>query len=241
MSKRSSFGSASTSARANARQQRDAISKLLETEIHEGRLKPGDQLPTERDLAAKFGATRTTVRKAMDELEARGTLVRRIGSGTFVAGSDASVRIEAVPIVSPQDVIEARHAFEPNYASLAVARATSEDFALMQGCLDRMRTAKNQDDFRRAGYRFHIQVARATRNPLIIAMQEMILLAREKAGWGTLTMLTDTKELRSAQLAQLQSVLDAIRERDSNRARLLLEAMISEMIRAIVVASPASR
>ena len=237
---RTTFGLVTGSARTNARQQRFAIIQLLESDIREGRLAPGDQLPTERELAATFGATRTTVRKAMDTLEAKGTLIRRIGSGTFVAPNDTNLGVQEVPIVSPLDIIEARHALEPNYVGLAVARATSEDFALMQGHIDQMRSARNQDDFRRAGYRFHVQVAHATRNPLIVAMQETILLAREKAGWGTLTLLTETEELRAAQVAQLQTILDAIRERDRKRASALLDNMVSEMIRTIMT-SPAHR
>ena len=71
-------------------------------------------------------------------------------------------------------------------------------------------------------------------------MQETILLAREKAGWGTLTLLTETEELRAAQVAQLQTILDAIRERDRKRASALLDNMVSEMIRTIMT-SPANR
>ncbi len=60
------------------------LKKLIEDAVHSGRLKHGDALPAERDIADGADISRVTVRKAIDELVDQGLLVRRRGSGTFV-------------------------------------------------------------------------------------------------------------------------------------------------------------
>ena len=117
----------------------------------------------------QFGAARNTVRKAIARLAEDGLIHRTIGSGTYVAANaPATATIASSQSVSPLDVLEARMAVEPGFSDLLVARATEEDFARMEDLLDRLERAKDQQSFREAGYAFHLEIARATRNPLLV-------------------------------------------------------------------------
>ena len=71
----------------------EQIVEQIEGSIHEGRLKPGDQLPAERELAQQFGVSRTAVREAMKTLCEKGWVEAYTGRGTFVtSGKSQSMR-----------------------------------------------------------------------------------------------------------------------------------------------------
>src|SRR5690242_12774842 len=71
--------------RAKARRDARAIRSFIEAAIAGGELRPGDKVPTERELVVRFGAARNTVRNVLADLEAEGCLIRHVGRGTFVA------------------------------------------------------------------------------------------------------------------------------------------------------------
>jgi GntR family transcriptional repressor for pyruvate dehydrogenase complex len=110
--------------------------------IAEGRLKSGDQLPPERDLAEKFVVSRTSVREALRALESLGLVEIRPGEGTFVREVSIETLIEplALIMVSQREAIgelfEARRLLEPTIAALAAARATPEEIHEMERILE---------------------------------------------------------------------------------------------------------
>ncbi|MBV9136656.1 MAG: winged helix-turn-helix transcriptional regulator [Hyphomicrobiales bacterium] len=74
----------SRSQRARARRQIDQLHAVLERQIDQGRIRPGERLATERELALQFGASRSVVRAALAELHRVGKIVRKVGHGTVV-------------------------------------------------------------------------------------------------------------------------------------------------------------
>jgi DNA-binding FadR family transcriptional regulator len=226
----------------NIRERSEYLGNLIYRQIFEGikrgTFEPGDKLPTERRLMGQFGAARNTVRKAISRLVEDGLIQRTIGSGTYVAAVPAAPGPDGSS-VSPLDVLEARMAVEPGFADLLVARATEEDFRRMQEHLDRQERAKDQRSFREAGYAFHLEIARATRNPLIVRIYEMIIETRAQAGWDKLRRLNESPESREAQIASNLRVLAALRERDTVRARHLMRSHVWAMI--VDVAGPVGR
>jgi GntR family transcriptional regulator, transcriptional repressor for pyruvate dehydrogenase complex len=110
--------------------------------IAEGRLKSGDQLPPERELADKFVVSRTSVREALRALESLGLVEIRPGEGTFVREVSIETLIEplALLMVSQREAIgelfEARRLLEPALAALAATRATPEEIHEMERILE---------------------------------------------------------------------------------------------------------
>ena len=228
------FGGGVPDSRGRAALKSDEIERFFERAILTGEIAAGDRLPAERDLSARYGASRGTVRTALTRLKRKGLIERRLGSGSYVraiSGGENTGEVRAVA-VSPLDVLEVRRVVEPGFAELVVARATEDDFARMRARLVEMQNARDQVAFKMAGYNFHLEAARATRNPLLISIYEMTIAARARAGWARLIPLNDTEERRAKQVAHLWKIYEALRDRSQDRAARLYHQSLTEMIQA---------
>jgi len=154
------------------------ISRLIEA----GRVKPGDRLPPERELAEMFGVSRTSVRDAIRVLEMRGLVEPRHGEGTVVkqVPIDAIVSPLADALVSSKnltaDLFDMRKMLEPPLARAASLRATGEDLKAMRDIL------KRQAGRVRAGEiaieednAFHYRIATAARNHVVLAVMDLVM------------------------------------------------------------------
>ena len=98
----------------------EALNELIDDPLYG----PGARLPTERELSERFGVSRGNIRAALARIEARGRIVRIMGSGTYVADapveSDEPVIPQVVRDASPQEILEARMLVEPHLVSLVV-------------------------------------------------------------------------------------------------------------------------
>ena len=108
----------------------EEIVRQVKQLIAEGRLKSGDRLPPERDLAEKFMVSRTSVREALRALQSRGLIEIRAGEGAFVRDVSVETLIEPLALVilphreAVGELFEARRLLEPAIAALAARRAT---------------------------------------------------------------------------------------------------------------------
>lgn len=220
------------------------IVRHIQNAIREKALVEGDRLPTERELAKEFGASRRTVRAAFARLERDFLIERRAGSGTYVSSMSKVITKSPMfetPAASPLDVMEARRAMEPGFADLFVARATEEDLSLLSDLLKEAESAKDAVTYKIASYNFHHAIARATRNPLLNAMHEMLVAARAKASWATLLPLNNTEELRKKQAGDLRGIYEALRDRDAKRASQISYRSLSDLIHTILTLPPDDR
>ncbi|KQM67975.1 GntR family transcriptional regulator [Sphingomonas sp. Leaf17] len=158
----------------------DVLFAKLETDILDGVLAPGAQLPTQKTIAEDEGVSRTVVREAVARLEARGLVIARQGSGVYVA-DDARYRAFQVTreeLSELSDVIrllETRMAIESEMAALAAARRTTEDLGAMRQALRRM--DEMSDDpvaAAAADAAFHLAIAHATRNDYFVRLIEFL-------------------------------------------------------------------
>lgn len=155
----------------------------IEQLIEAGRLRPGDRLAPERELARQFGVSRTVVREAVRSLVARGLLEVRPGSGTVISSpsADSVARSLALflragrPEFDCEKVMELRRVLEIANAGLAAQRRTVEDLLAMERILHEEAVATN-DRYRFAEYdvAFHAAVAQATHNELFALMLDSI-------------------------------------------------------------------
>src|SRR3982074_911032 len=109
------------------------IVQQIEESIEKGQLKPGDQLPAERELAQQFGVSRTAVREALKTLREKGLVEAYAGRGTFVTNETArSMRhtldrmIRSGTSEGAVQLVEVREILEPEIAALAAQRADEE-------------------------------------------------------------------------------------------------------------------
>ena len=206
---------------------RDTTSKALafiEGEISTGAWKPGERLPAERDLVERFGLARNTLRKLLDQLEAKGAITRHVGRGTFVAESSADRQppnelVRKIHRASPAEVMDIRLMLEPQSCEMAAARATATDLSDMERSLHECEIAKSIVAFETWDGRLHQRIVAAARNQLLTDIYDAINGVRRTAQWGKLKERSLTAERRAIYQAQHRRIVGALRERDAERAR----------------------
>ena len=159
----------------------DAIMDQVERLILEGKVRPGQKLPSERALAEEFDVSRPTVREAIQKLEARGLVQRRHGGGTFVAEHVGSTFLDPMMAMiqrSPDgtfDIIELRFALENVAAWLAADRATERARGNVQRRYHELQVAVRSHDLHRearADAEFHLAIAEASQNGILGAIKD---------------------------------------------------------------------
>jgi DNA-binding FadR family transcriptional regulator len=202
-----------------------AISAYLQRAIETGAYSEGDRLPPERQLAATFQAARSTVRRALDQLEKAGLVSRRLGSGTFVGAASAGTRRtgDLVDQVSPLQLVEARLAVEPFTTRLAVLHATRRNLDDMEVVLDHAEESINdKDEFSKWDGEFHLLIAHASGNPLLINVYRQINHVRLHAQWDAMKEKILTPDVIADYNRQHRGIFNALNERDAQKAQALI-------------------
>jgi DNA-binding FadR family transcriptional regulator len=160
-------------ARVTVARASSSIADQIRAAIVSGRLREGERLPPERELAEQFGVSRVTVRDALRALEAMGLIEVRVGArgGAFVTVPTGAVvgqtmsDMMMMQAISPEDVVEARLIVELGTVTLACARATDDDLAALRDLDERARDAlASQTYTRELSWDFHALVAIAAHN-----------------------------------------------------------------------------
>jgi GntR family transcriptional repressor for pyruvate dehydrogenase complex len=151
----------------------------LETYIVEGRLRPGDKLPSERELGEHFAVSRTAIREAVKLLSQKGLVRASAGRGLYVAEfSGAALTGPLYSLLQLQQgrgdhILEVRALLEGLTARAAAARATADDLVALHSALEEMDQLVTEPlPFSRVNREFHLALARAAQNPLLLALIE---------------------------------------------------------------------
>ena len=199
-------------------------------------LRPGNRLPTERELATTLQLTRTTIRNAMALLEEAGVVSREVGRGTYLRsdprhGLSPDVGIPPHPsiavVVSPADVMTARQLIEPAAIASIVENATVNDFKEIERCLRGNENAADYDEFERWDFALHRSFIRAAHNPLMESMYELVEEARQGETWGNLKRRSDSSERRENYRLQHRAIAEALRNRDGRAGREAMQLHLS--------------
>jgi DNA-binding FadR family transcriptional regulator len=192
----------------------------------------GAQLPTERQLADSYHASRTTIRKALAMLEAQNLVQRRAGSGTYVSFNSMTRESDIAERTSPLELIEVRAAIEPQIARLAVLHASARDLEVMHGLIRELQTAEqanNSEAYAAADERFHLAMASATSNPLLVWLYRQINETRTHTLWAKMRQKIITQDNMRLYNEQHAAAVRAIQSRD---ARAAADVMVQHMEKA---------
>jgi GntR family transcriptional repressor for pyruvate dehydrogenase complex len=166
----------------------EQIVNQIEQSIITGQLKPGDQLPPERELAQTFGVSRTAVREAVKALREKGLVEAHPGRGTFITdGTSQAIRQSLDRMVKigqaggPARLIEIRQILEPEIAARAALRASDKDVAALREAFAAMEAAGDDADrYIEADLDFHLVLAETVDNPIVLALiDSIVVLLRE--------------------------------------------------------------
>ena len=180
-----------------------------------------------------------TVREALRSLSARGLVSRRVGSGTFVIYEPDTGETDVSEITSPLELVEVRAAIEPQMVRLAVRNATARDMAALQRSVAEMEGVKDAEGFSLADEMFHLRLAEATHNPLIVEIYHRINHVRAHQQWDSIKNKILTPTQIAAYNGEHRDLLSALARRDADRAVEVVSAHM-ERARADLMASSAS-
>ncbi len=167
----------------------EQIVQQIEESILKGALKPGDQLPAERELAQNFGVSRTAVREAVKALREKGLVEAYSGRGTFITNGTSQAIRQSLDLMSRigqqeglADLAELRQILEPEIAALAAERIEDQLLATMREAVATMdRSLHDPDAYIEADLDFHLALAEAAANPMVLSLLDSIVgLLREQ-------------------------------------------------------------
>lgn len=200
----------------------------VEEAVLKGELHPGDHLPSEREMVAQFGTSRSTVREALRVLESNGVIRSRPGDphGPEVLpfSSDALsrqlTRLTRVEGLSLAELLGFRMILDGSAARMAARLRTDEQLAELEATIVAMEEAldKGFHEFSESDVAFHDVVARASRNTLIDVCQQVVRRAVVTLIEEHLTRTETGGELRSESLRHHTEVFEAIRAGDAAAA-----------------------
>lgn len=212
----------------------DEIVDQIKEALFDGKIRAGDRLPTERELAEQFSSSRTTVREALRTLEQEGVLQikKGINGGIFVVEIDHKPVTKSIHTllrlnrITIDDIAESRLMLEPGLARLAAQRATRQDLVEIERVIDAMHSTI-EDDETPAEYdlMFHKLIARAAHNPLL----EMLAGSMLEVATKTITEIHPGLDTLRHVLQRHREVFEAISARDGDLAQKAMHGHIVDI------------
>jgi GntR family transcriptional repressor for pyruvate dehydrogenase complex len=209
----------------------EQIVEKIKAMIEDGTLKPGDSLPSERQLARDMEVSRIPVREALKMLEFMGVIEIRHGRAAVVRGLGQAAMIDTINLVlesGPNELHEmnqARMILEVGAVRLACEKRTDADIAHMREILDRMEAEIDDGcNVVDTSMEFHMAIMRATKNKILCSF---MMLFRDLLRESRSISLSRPERPREA-LSEHKAILQAVVDRDSALAASAMEIHIKK-------------
>ncbi len=212
-----------------------AVTRQIEKLILRGILRPGERLPSERELAERLGVSRPSLREAVAELQDKGLLSTRAGAGIFVADvlgsafSPALIRLFAGHDEAVFDYIAFRRDMEGLAAERAARLASDTDLKVIQTVFEKMEMAHdkpNPKDEARLDAEFHMGIIEASHNVVMLHMMRSMYQLLQEGVFYNRQVMFKQRTTRGALLDQHRQINTALQARDATGAR---DAVIAHM------------
>lgn len=216
----------------------DILAEKLKDMIISGEVEPGYLFPSENIFCEQLCVSRSTLREAYKALESTGFISRNKGHGTVV--NDYSAIFQSAPFSTSvkmsdiDDIMDFREMVESELAKLAAERATGENIASMEAALERM--VNNASSISKLTYydtRFHMEIANASGNTLMISTMKNVEAAFSKGMYSAFHI--DTDENIQQAIKYHTMILDAIKAKDSAMAQDLMRQHIRSVVHRLGV------
>jgi GntR family transcriptional repressor for pyruvate dehydrogenase complex len=209
-----------------ARRLPDTIAEYLMATARE--LAPGSKLPSENQLAKKFGVSRSAVREAVSGVESLGLLLIRKGAGMFVraplVGNLEFRGFDSGDLASTAKLLEIRTGLDAAAARIAAIRRTAEEVKFLR----EMNVAASRPDLTipevvEADLAFHLAIVRATQNEYFVSIQTFLLDHLRAGILFTRTLESYSKEMMEEVQREHSEIFQAIEARSADLASRLAE------------------
>lgn len=205
---------------SSKRPYQEVAAQLVERIVRDG-FQPGDKFPTERQISKEMGIGRSLVREAFIMLEIEGYLDVRKGSGSYVRARQAQRSGLTGSDCGPFELLQARQLLESSIAGFAASTVTKADILSLRETLElEKRSIETEEDDYSADRQFHLQIAQATQNSVLVNQIETLWHLRESSPmWDRLHSRIFDLGYRSQWLDDHATILEALRRRDAEGAR----------------------
>jgi len=193
----------------------EQIARLIEL----GELQVGDRLPPERELSARLGVSRPTVREAMIALEISGLVEVRTGSGVYITDNTAAKNIKLDGLVdagvSPLDLIDTRLVVECAIAAKSAKHATPEHLDAAEKAISDMVEADERTAYQMADRAFHLELAKASGNSVLASIVEALWAEMNSPMFTRYSSISGlASENEPPTIAEHRAILAAVRSGD---------------------------
>lgn len=212
------------------------VVRQIERLILQGILRPGERLPSERELSDRLGVSRPSLREAVAELQEAGLLTTRAGSGIFVAEvlgsafSPALIRLFGSHDEAVFDYLSFRRDMEGLAAERAAKFASDTDLQVIGAIFAKMEAShikRNPDDEAWLDAEFHMAIIEASHNVVMLHMMRSMFDMLRQGVFYNRQMLFRIRTTRSTLLDQHRAINDALQARDPAGARAAVEAHLN--------------
>jgi len=202
----------------------EQVMSQIEERILDGRLKAGDHLPSERDLAIMLGVSRPSLRESLRVLEALGVVDIRRGGG-----ADGGAVLVALGHFSATDVLDTRVALETWSCSEAAYRSSDSDHEELAAILDQMDSPSIEaKDFNRLDTAFHVRIAESTGNALTAHLMGSLRIAINRQMIEAYDGLEDWRKTAEIVRREHREILAAVTKKDAIQAARLVSDHIHD-------------
>ena len=202
----------------------DEVYKQIVSLISNGQLKPGDKIPSERELSSELGISRQSIREALNRAEVMGLIEVRQGEGSFILSSLEGLLKPPLTVIIEKEVerifdfLEIRKLVEGWCAEKAALEATSEELKDMKEILDKMKIVASKDkQWEELDLELHLSIAKATHN--IIAIHIMDALKVNFSLFFKFTKSMPSSERLDVLWQHHHEIIDAIVRKNSRLAK----------------------
>ncbi len=208
----------------------DNVYNSIKKEITDGKWEVGNRIPSEKSLCGIFSVSRTTIRAALQRLEAQGYIRTEQGSGTYVESArTASSIANTMEKCDLHTILEYRLVIEKGIIGLTAKRITAEEIQKLKDNYNDMKNAVgNNKEFSRLDYRFHSLLAEFSGNEILIRTSQTIEQILEKALDTIVAILGCGLGLKYH-----KEIIEALEKRDVGKCEKLMEGHIQETIDGI--------
>lgn len=211
------------------------IAEQLAELMRRGEFRPGDRLPSERELSQQFNVSRASVREALIALEIDGMVDVRVGLGVFVnAAPAANSQTAALGEPGPFEVLSARYLIEGETAALAARDGSARDHARIRETLQMMADeVKDSGVGLNADALFHQRIAEASGNSALVHLVHQLWSFRYSAMFRKLDEHFDSLERHQQAIEEHGRLVQAIESRDAEGARAAMVAHLDAVRAAL--------
>jgi GntR family transcriptional regulator, transcriptional repressor for pyruvate dehydrogenase complex len=196
----------------------ERIANRIVSLISERQLRPGDKLPSERDLASMMQVSRPSLREALRALAMLNIVEIRQGSGTYVSSLKPELLVEHLDFVFALDdstfaeLLEARSVLEPSIAALAAVNASDEELQALDECMQKIKSAvEDPASFLEADLELHQKITQAARNQILARFMTSLT----RLGLASRTRTVALPGVREQTVEDHQEIVDALQRRDA--------------------------